>query len=233
MKARANSVVVVVLGMHRSGTSALAGCLEEACVHLGEVKPANRANPRGNRENRDIIALHKALLRRNGGAWDRPPEQVTWNLVARWRRDRIIRRFARHPVWGFKDPRALLCLEGWLDALPGLHCVGIFRHPLLVARSLERRNGFPLERGLALWLAYNRHLVHHHERMGFPLLSFDDDGRVFLDKVKQVVAGLDLGLDPEKISFFDPDFRHELEEECLSLPVECAELHKDLLSRAL
>ena len=91
----------------------------------------------------------------------------------------------------------------------------------------------PWSGGLALWLAYNRHLVHHHERMGFPLLSFDDDGRVFLDKVKQVVAGLDLGLDPEKISFFDPDFRHELEEECLSLPVECAELHKDLLSRAL
>lgn len=224
---------VAVLGMHRSGTSALAGCLEEAGVFLGEVRSANRANPRGNRENLRIIALHKALLKRNGGAWDRPPERVAWSRRACWRRDRIIRSFARHPVWGFKDPRALLCLDGWLEALPELRCVGIFRHPVLVARSLERRNGFPLERGLALWLDYNRRLLHYHDLLDFPLLSFDEDGPVFLDKVKQVVAGLGLGLEPDRIGFFNPDFRHQLEAASPQLPAQCAQLYGELVSRAL
>jgi len=42
---------VAILGMHRSGTSCLAGSLQELGLYLGEVYDQNPHNPRGNREN--------------------------------------------------------------------------------------------------------------------------------------------------------------------------------------
>ncbi len=51
--------------------------------------------------------------------------------------------------------------------------VGIFRHPLAVASSLQRRNGFSIERGLELWHRYNVELLAALERDPFPLVDFD------------------------------------------------------------
>ena len=226
------SRVVAILGMHRSGTSALAGCLEEAGLHLGETATANRNNPRGNRENRQILALHKSLLRANGGSWDRPPEQVRWKLRHRWARNRIISRLSRHPAWGFKDPRALLTLDGWLEALPNLQCVGIFRHPQLVAASLKRRNGFSLDRGLALWLHYNRRLLHYHDHLAFPLISFDETPERYDARVRVLARELDIGLDPARIRFFDPALRHAQSEESAPLPAACEQLYAELRERS-
>src|SRR6266446_4453200 len=147
--------IIAVLGMHRSGTSCLVGLLEQAGVFLGEVSRKNPSNLKGNGENPRIMALHEELLRINGGSWDAPPETVVWPRELKTRRDGIIGDYRGAPLWGFKDPRTLLALDGWLEALPGLQFVGIFRHPLSVAESLERRNGFSLEKGLRLWSAYN------------------------------------------------------------------------------
>jgi hypothetical protein len=72
------SQAVLILGMHRSGASCLAGSLQEAGLYLGEVKTAAPHNAKGNRESRAIMALQDDLLRANGGDWDTPPEQVVW-----------------------------------------------------------------------------------------------------------------------------------------------------------
>jgi len=42
-------------------------------------------------------------------------------------------------LWGFKDPRTLLTLDGWLEALPEVSLAATFRHPLSVAGSLQER----------------------------------------------------------------------------------------------
>lgn len=67
------SRVVAILGMHRSGTSLLAGTLQECGLDLGAVSTAAAANEKGNRESWLLMALHEDLLRQAGGAWDRPP----------------------------------------------------------------------------------------------------------------------------------------------------------------
>ena len=64
---------ILILGMHRSGTSCLAGSLQEAGLYLGEVNTTAPHNAKGNRESRTIVALHDGLLQANGGAWDAPP----------------------------------------------------------------------------------------------------------------------------------------------------------------
>jgi hypothetical protein len=63
--------------------------------------------------------------------------------------------FGGASVWGWKDPRTCLTLPFWQYLLPPVNYVICLRHPLSVARSLERRNSdFSLERGVYLWLAY-------------------------------------------------------------------------------
>lgn len=56
---------IVVLGMHRSGTSALAGALIRQGGHAGkedELVPATDANPRGHSERVDVVERNEALL---------------------------------------------------------------------------------------------------------------------------------------------------------------------------
>ena len=125
---------------------------------LGDVVNSAPHNRKGNRESIPIQILHEDLLERAGGSWDKPPAAVQWSRVHHALRDQIIGQFQGHSVWGFKDPRTLFCLEGWLEAIPELQLVAIVRHPESVARSLQARNGFPLEQGLELWLQYNRRL---------------------------------------------------------------------------
>src|SRR5439155_23365882 len=109
-------------------------------VFLGEVSRKNPHNLKGNHESARIMELHEDLLRANGGRWDDPPLHVRWSARHEALRDEIIQGYAGAGLWGFKDPRTLLTLEGWLKALPDLVRLGIFRHPRLVAQSLQARN---------------------------------------------------------------------------------------------
>jgi hypothetical protein len=208
------SRVVAILGMHRSGTSLLAGTLQECGLDLGEVNTSAPANEKGNRESWLLTALHEDLLRAAGGGWDRLPERpVSWGPLHREIRDLFVGRFAGRPVWGFKDPRLLFCLEGWLEVLPRLELVGVFRHPLEVAGSLVRRTParFTLEKALALWLAHNRRLLAWQERIPCPLLEFGDDGRAFNARAAALARrlGLPRAAEPAALTFFDAGLRHE------------------------
>ncbi len=62
------------------------------------------------------MELHDDILRHSGGAWDDPPERVVWAAEHRRRRDRILDEYQGLPVYGIKDPRTLLTLEGGLAA---------------------------------------------------------------------------------------------------------------------
>ena len=101
---------MIVLGMHRSGTSMLAGTLEEAGLTLGDVVNQAPDNAKGHRENLAIMSMQEDLLQRNAGSWDNPPETVSWGRLHRAVRDLFISSFRSSKVWGFKDPRTLITL---------------------------------------------------------------------------------------------------------------------------
>lgn len=206
--------VIAILGMHRSGTSLLAGTLQECGLDLGEVNTAAPANEKGNRESWLLTALHEDLLREAGGGWDRPPErEVAWGPLHQSVRSLYIGLFAGRSSWGFKDPRLLFCLEGWLEALPKLEFVGIFRHPLEVAESLVQRTPmrFNTQKGLALWLAYNRRLLEWRKRTGCPLLEYGDDVTTFNESAIRLAdrLGLPRAADSAGPTFYEPRLRHQ------------------------
>ena len=170
--------VVVVLGMHRSGTSAVAGMLADHGVELGPVSQRNRFNPRGNREITELNRLHDRILKRSGGSWSDPPARIRARSSDYRRRNEILRSIPGETI-GVKDPRLLLLLELWRDLDP--RPIGVIRNPVAVRQSLERRAHERPRRHPQLsaagwdelWLIYNRALLGEHRRRPFPVIDFD------------------------------------------------------------
>ena len=225
---------LLILGMHRSGTSCLTGQVEEAGVWLGEVKRKSGHNAKGNRENPEIMALNEAVLKANGAAWNAPPSgPVIWDAAHLKTRDHILAGYPAERVWGFKDPRTLFTLDGWRDALPGARLVGTLRHPVAVARSLQARNRMPLEDGLALWAAYNSRLETLWQAESFPILSFDATPDAYRAAVLRLITTLGLAAPDGGPDFFEEHLRQQNGNDAPTLPDDIAALYARLRARAL
>jgi hypothetical protein len=218
--------------MHRSGTSALAGSLKEAGVHLGQVRDSGFAlNPKGLQEPAAILFMHEDLLRTSGGSWHEPPASPTWHPLHRAVRDLFIESRQGVPVWGFKDPRSLLVLEGWLDVLPHLECAAIFRHPAEVAASMHQRNAFELDKCFQLWEIYNRRLLALHAQLRFPVVEFVADPARMHASLRAMVSCLRLCASAP-LDFFESRHRH-FDRPDLDVPASALQLLGELRERAL
>ncbi|WP_071676046.1 sulfotransferase family protein [Nioella nitratireducens] len=196
---------VIVLGMHRSGTSLLAGSLHDAGVYMGHtLNTGFQFNPKGLWEAPAVLYMHESLLEQNGGNWRDPPEpQLEWGKLHLSVRDLFIESRQGHPLWGFKDPRTLFALEGWLEVLDDVRLIGIFRHPASVAASLANRNGIDVDSALALWRRYNERLLHARRAFGATLVEYTDTAA---DMERRLAAALRrVAPDAlERVPFFDP-----------------------------
>lgn len=167
--------VVVVLGMARSGTSAVTRLLALLGVELGSdealLAPAGE-NAKGFFEHREIVRVNKELLELMGGSWSRPPRLLEgWQLDAELdglrarARELIAADFGGARLWGFKDPRTSLTLPFWEELLgeggEEVRYVICHRRPLDSARSLEQRDGIRLDDGVALWTRYTAAALAH------------------------------------------------------------------------
>ena len=156
----------LVLGMHRSGTSAVTQLLALAGASLpANVMPGDEHNAKGYFEPWKIAMFNDARLRAGGSAWDDPfafpfrplppEEEQVWLARA----GRLFDGEFRRKAWPLmKDPRATILLPFWRTVLDergiAARCVMPVRHPLAVAGSLKRRDGFTFEKSVLIWSAY-------------------------------------------------------------------------------
>lgn len=179
---------LVVLGMHRSGTSLVTDLLQTLGLFVGDpdhLTPANWENPRGFFERRDMRGICDRLLHAAGSDWWKvgafAPDAVLPELAARTAAEfRGIRaELDRHGQWAVKEPRLCLVLPLLSSGLRNCAALIVVRNPVEVARSLRTRNGFPTAVGLALWelytsaalrnsAAFPRRVVLHHEIVARP-----------------------------------------------------------------
>lgn len=143
-------MVVMVLGMHRSGTSAVAGLLHALGVNMGRhfLEP-NVGNPRGYWEDLDMLSLNVALLRVAGGNWLEPPlgrDIAIAHQHMAGQMGRLMLAKVRHAAgapWGWKDPRNCLTLHAWHNTMARLDLdplfVEVVRDPGQVVWSLIKR----------------------------------------------------------------------------------------------
>lgn len=226
--------IISVLGMHRSGTSCLTGTLEEAGVYLGPVSRKNPHNLRGNHERLDIMDLHNDVLASCSGAWNDPPEVVVWSNEQRQTLQTILSSYQGHALSGFKDPRTLLVLDGWLDAVPELEIAGIFRHPLMVAQSLHKRGKITLEQGLDLWQTYNDKLLALHRQHNFPMIEFVPAPGALRRSLVRLLDALELSVTAEQLEFYTPELQHQTEVSTeLAIPDDLEQLYRTLQARSL
>lgn len=157
---------MLITGCHRSGTSLLASLLVDALGHAREADMAPAPdNPRGFFESQRLTSFNDQLLASLGGDWCHPPlTPPRWSeapLLDQITAEREqFSRYAQSRDWLDKDPRLCITLPAiqhlLLRRVPVLVAL---RDPLQVAASLRLRNGFAMERGLALWFLYNHHLA--------------------------------------------------------------------------
>jgi hypothetical protein len=205
---------VLILGMHRSGTSALTGMLaDHGLMLVGTVirgqLDAGASNPRGNLEDRLVRDVNEGLLVSNGGSWDRPApiRRIPWLL--RVRAAQIKRQLTRMPRrWGMKEPRTLVCWELWRDA--DADRVGTFRHPANVVASLCKRHPerHRAEEWEHTWYVYNRALVDLYRERPFPIVNFDWPVERYRSVVDRIARAFDLSSEGE--GFFETKFRRHL-----------------------
>jgi hypothetical protein len=160
---------VLVVGMHRSGTSATAGVLSQ--LGLGapsgdDLTPATRRNALGHFESKRLTGFNDQLLERLGGSWSAPPPvEPEWRTAeelgpARLEAAALLASTFPDSPFVWKDPRNCVVLPFWTSVIrPPVAAVFVYRDPVAVARSLRTRNGFGLTHGLALWERYVRAAV--------------------------------------------------------------------------
>jgi hypothetical protein len=207
--------LIMVLGMHRSGTSCLTGLLGESGVWLGPVEMGSPHNQKGNNENRRVMNTNKAVLAANDSSWRNPPEaDAEWPAAQTEAADEILRDVLDEGrITAMKDPRSLFTGEMWRQRAELLgarvELVGTFRRPRPVAESLFARDPLmSIADGEELWERYNRRLLDLHDSRPFPLIDFDLGPDPYLAAVR--AAFDELGLDvPPAFEFFERDLRHQ------------------------
>ena len=151
---------IVVLGMHRSGTSSVGGLLAlfGAWPGADELLLRGPDNPRGHFEHGE---LHMACLRRlqaAGGDWKTPPNDAPAQAVDAFRREvsNVLETLEPKRPWFIKEPRLCLLVRELLPLLTRPLFIHVVRDPRDVAASLQRRDDMSVEQGLALWEHYTR-----------------------------------------------------------------------------
>ena len=212
---------LIVLGMHRSGTSTvtrlinlMGGYFGPEAISLG----ANIDNPKGFWERRDVFELDTAILASAQADWFRLGhfrlDKIPATALARFqdKAGEILHDLDAHRPWVIKDPRMCILFPLWRKLLEAPICIFVHRQPIQVAQSLQTRNGFPLSFGLALWERYTLDAlrgaaelpvisVRYEEIMRNPLAATQK----LYEKLQSLgVSGLHIPSDKEILDFIDP-----------------------------
>jgi hypothetical protein len=154
---------VIILGMHRSGTSMISQLLDDLGMFVGRELQEDH-------ESTFFLSINEIIFDRVHAYWDNPlpvrdflahrdAAQMTIDALSadltssrirdflgakNYRRSRGLAGFDQ--VWGWKDPRTIFTLPMWLEIFPGARLVYIVRHGVDVAASLRVRELRELKR---------------------------------------------------------------------------------------
>jgi O-antigen biosynthesis protein len=230
---------VIILGMHRSGTSALGAALEPLGLTVGKtvMSPSSeKGNPKGYYENLAITELHDRFLTSIKSIWwdHRPVRNGRFSgAAARRFREELLQLLVDEfgPARALiKDPRMCRLMPLWLPLIGEYFSQARFilpiRHPVEVAYSLKKRDRLKLDVGLKLWAVH----VFESERTtrGFRRVftTYDQLLQSPAETVSRVARILDLPdeLLPARVTGqVDPALRHHA-----NLQWPAGEPYKDL-----
>jgi hypothetical protein len=156
---------LIIIGMHRSGTSLIAGLLHKAGIFMGYKQDDNN-------ESVFFQRLNEFIFRQANASWDNPHNFLFIDQSFKDYARRLIElhlkglrrvqylgplRFFRYKTikdidfpWGWKDPRNTFTVDIWKEIFPEARIVHVFRNPVDVAESLKNREHRLRNKGLGL-----------------------------------------------------------------------------------
>jgi hypothetical protein len=244
---------LLVLGMHRSGTSSFVGLAARLGAALGDdLLEANEFNPRGYGEHRRLVEIHDRFLAAQGLRWDSPREPAHFageaaETARSALRELLESELADVPLFALKDPRLCRLLPLWTPLLEAQGTppafVLVVRHPVEIAASLARRDGVLPSRSHLLFLQHMLPAERDTRRSPRSIVLYDELVADWRGVAKRVAAecGLAWPRDlevaaPEVEAFLSGDLRHHHApswpaEEAARFPAAVA-LHRALVELA-
>jgi hypothetical protein len=217
---------LIIVGMHRSGTSLTTSILQKAGLNIGsELLEAGEGNVKGHFENCNFYDFHKRglhSLSMNSDGWDlkridKLDKQLDKEASA------IIKKNS-NGSWGWKDPRTTLFLRFWEKKLPEAKYLFIYRNPWEVVDSLYRRNNDVAIiqdpwNAFKAWNFYNREIIemykkHMHNSL---LIQIDDiisNTSAFIQKINHQL-GFNLQAEKTKDIFDKSIYGTSVQQNCL------------------
>jgi glycosyltransferase involved in cell wall biosynthesis len=241
------SKLIVVLGMHRSGTSAITRGLQVFGVGLGDrLMPAIEGNnDKGFWEDIDLNTLNNEMLSVIDSDWHHLAPITVNDLEILRNKGYFLRaaellrqKVGSTPNFGFKDPRVAKLLPFWKEVFS--HCqfdvnyVLAVRHPLSVVKSLAKRDGFDAEKSYLLWLGHVITGLVESKGNKRVLVDYDLMMQSPEHQLNRIAKCFDLTLDPSelqtyKTAFLDQGLRHSVfEPKDLELDKSCPSLVREV-----
>ncbi|MEO1352480.1 MAG: hypothetical protein AAFW84_27395 [Cyanobacteria bacterium J06635_15] len=220
---------IVILGMHRSGTSALTRVLNLCGADLPKtlMQPKSENNEAGFWESSKVMQINNELLNCLGSSW-----KDSSILPAGWSDFEVVKpyqeglklvienEFPDSKLFVLKDPRICRLLPIWLGTMTSLGIMPYFvfsvRHPLEVAASLGRRDGLLKEHALLLWLQHFLVAEKATRHLKRTFVSYDDLIKDWRGVVQKISAQLsvdlpNVDLNPSHIDeFLRPSLKHHI-----------------------
>ncbi len=158
MKGNLKPKIILVLGMHRSGTSLVAQLIAKWGAFMGDdLMRADNYNQDGYWEYNPLVHFHEKLLKKTNNKWYTPSEEInTEELLTEFgdeARQLVMKMDLSGEVWCWKDPRMPLFLDFWKQILAGREIIYVLvnRPPNDIAASLLVRDKIPASLSLSLW----------------------------------------------------------------------------------
>ncbi len=212
---------IVILGMHRTGTSMIAGVLQLAGVHMGMFRgrsgaEAARCNPKNFFEDRSFLDLNVAVLKAAGtSAFEMVPQSVIDKVTGHGQAmlELVEQRDAVYEVWGFKDPRTLLVLDHWKRYLGNPLLVLTVRSQAAILQSLSRRSSPTRDKALQTLERYDTLLLQilagHREYIVMPYERTLQDPEHWIGELCEAVG---VPMCQEAVDYVDPEKDHYRDE---------------------
>ncbi|MGF6371289.1 hypothetical protein OKW40_004039 [Paraburkholderia sp. RAU6.4a] len=212
------TALVVVLGMHRSGTSVITRAMETMGAEFGDnLMPAVAGvNDKGFFEDLDVYAINIELLKAAGADWhslapiDFGRIEKSQCDALRSRAIQVLRGKCRNKIFALKDPRIARLMPFWQPVFDGLGIPIIYviaiRNPISVSRSLEKRDHFPWEKSHLLWLAHTVLALQATSGTRRVLVDYDrlmEEPRGELERISRQLC---IPLDTHRASEFEKEF---------------------------
>lgn len=223
LKSEVNKIACFVLGMHRSGTSALAGTLHHFGFDYGsDLMPSSEGNPKGYFENNLVYQHDRYMMSQAKANWDTYtmtvddiPKEKQIEYIKR-AEEILISEFANADKIAIKDPRICILFPIWEQACKNLgidiKVIIPYRNPTEVAMSLETRNKFSHQKSYLVWAHY--FLMAELQSRDYPRIFTSFDSLVTeTDKMLEVLSQfLDIsitdGMRAKIDDFLDKDIKH-------------------------